>query len=37
VGNVDVGLIWILLIVIVGVLIASFLLPWLQGMFAKKA
>lgn len=33
----DAGLMWTLLIVIVGVLIASFLLPWLQGMFAKKA
>lgn len=33
----DAGLLWTLLIVIVGVLIASFLLPWLQGMFAKKA
>ena len=33
----DAGLLWTLLIVIVGVIVASFLMPWLQGLFAKKA
>jgi hypothetical protein len=33
----DGSLIWVLAVVVVGVLIASFLLPWLQGLFAKKA
>lgn len=33
------GMSWVIMIaiVMVGVLIASFILPWLQGLFAKKA